>query len=277
MEPKKKHLHAGHRDRLRARYRQSPETVSDHELLELLLYYAIPQKDTNALAHRLLDRFGDLSGVLFASEEQIRTVDGMGDVSSLLFPLMQDLFRRHATQRASAPRLATCYRAEDVADRYLPIFERLAQEKVMVIGLDQNFRIVGDAVVGEGTFDNCTIDMTRVCDFVTYNKPRFMVMAHNHPSGIGLPSESDMIATGNVKQFLAQLHVVLLDHLIFDGRGDYISFHQSKYMQEGHPVYSMAIREPESPQGISIQAILIDFDLVEEKSVNNLQNKKKNP
>ena len=265
METKKKHLHGGHRERLRVRYRNSPETVSDHELLELLLFYAIPQKDTNELAHRLLDRFGDLSGVLFAPEEQIRSVEGMGEISALLFPLMQEMFRRHGMLQASSPRLSTCYRAEDVADRYLPVFERLTQEKVMVIGLDQRFRMIGDAVVGEGSFDNCVIDMTRVCDFVTYNKPRFMVMAHNHPSGIGLPSQSDMIATGNVKQFLAQLHVVLLDHLIFDGRGDYVSFHQSKYMQEGLPAFSAGIRDSEAPSSDSPQEILIDFDLVEEK------------
>ena len=161
--------------------------------------------------------------------------------------------------------MSSCYCAEAVADHYLPLFEGLQRERVMVVGLDSRFRTVGDAIVGEGSFDNCTIDMVRVSDFITYNKPRFVVLAHNHPSGIGLPSESDLAATQNVKQFLAQLEVVLLDHIIFDGRGDYVSFAQSLYMEKVSMNRTVGIREPEHPGIPPIQQLSIDFDLVEEK------------
>ena len=276
MNPK--HHHAGHRERLRARYRTHPETVTDHELLELLLFYAIPQKDTNELAHRLLERFGNLSGVLYASTDQIRCVEGMGEISSLMFPMMQDLFRRHMTERVvDVQQIPTSYSVEAIADRYLPIFERQTVERSMVIGLDSCFRVIGDSWVGSGTFDSSEIKMSDVSDFVTYNKPRYVILVHNHPSGIGLPSEPDFVATEQVGKFLSCLDVDLLDHLIFDGRGDYLSFYQSKYFElEEHPRYLVGIREPSRAEITPFRLLNFDGRKAYAKFVKNLQNKEGN-
>ena len=240
---KKTYLHGGHRNRLRDRYRKSPETVTDHELLELLLFYAIPQKDTNELAHRLLERFGSLDGVLHASEPELQSLDGLGETSSLLFPLMKEFFFRYRKEHTLQMRqIAVSYQAEAVADRYLELFTGSDAEKILLIGLDRNFCILADDTVAYGGFESATLDLDRVKSFVSFVRPCYAILAHNHPSGVALPSEADYASTEAVEDLLNLLGVPLQDHIIYDGTGDYVSFEQSGYFRNRRARYRVTRR-----------------------------------
>ena len=235
-----KHLHAGHRVRLKERFRAAPRTFEDHELLELLLFYCIPQKDTNALAHRLLRRFGSLGGVLEAPTEQIRTVEGMGDASALLFPVMKEYLHRYLSEKSEVLRPVAQVPPEQLGDRILPEYFGLSHERVMIVGMNAKHRVVGSSVVGEGSEESSSVDMQRIADFVGASGAKYAVLAHNHPSGVGLPSPADIAATEQISDFLRYLGVELEDHIIFDGNGDYVSFAQSGLLHSSlSPDYSV--------------------------------------
>lgn len=241
------HHHSGHRARMRARYEKSPESFADHELLELLLFYVIPQKDTNALAHELINQFGSLSSVFEATPAQLKTVNGMGDVSSLIFPLIMDLFRRYMGEKKTlepAPNLL-----EAVANRLASRYLGRTYEVVMAVGLDAGHRIVGDFQIGAGNRNSCEIDLRLLADFCCKFDPCHIVLVHNHPSGICLPSSEDYLASDMIRTFLASLKINLFDHLIFDGRGDFISFSQSNLLnperKTDRPLYSVIIPNEE--------------------------------
>ncbi|MBO5222229.1 MAG: hypothetical protein J6C26_07935 [Clostridia bacterium] len=273
----KKHHHGGHRARLRQRYLSSPESVNDHELLELLLFYAIPQKDTNELAHRLLARFGSFSELLFASRSQIAAVEGMGETSALLFPLIQDLFRRHLKEviDQSPQKTLQRYHVPVVANRYLPLFDGLRVEKLLVVGLDVNHRVIGDVLVASGDQDSARLNIPNLSKFLLQHDPKYVVVAHNHPSGVGLPSESDYAATDSLRGYLDYWGIPLLDHLIFDGQGDYVSFLESGNLQVSRPSYGVWLHDPlpviETPSAKDAKGPAPAMEIADLEIVNNLQ------
>lgn len=248
-----KHLHAGHRSRLRARYSKNPQCFEDHELLELILFYAIPQKDTNALAHELLHRFGSLSGVLEASAQQLSSVNGMGESSSQLFLAMMDLIRRYLKEKSVKKRTEDVDSlTKTVGDHFKPEYIGRSSEMVKIIGLNACQQIIGSAVVGEGNFDSSSVDMEKLIDFMIKYRPSYVVLAHNHPSGVGVPSTQDYNATDLVSNFVSSMKCRLLDHIIFDPSGDYLSFRDSGFLSGGErPTYSVRVHEPECSEDFS--------------------------
>ena len=239
-----KHHHAGHRNRLRARFTENPEVLPDHEILELILFYALPQKDTNETAHKLLARFGSLSGVLYAPLEQIRTVEGLGDVSATMFSAMKELFHRvlkESQMRRNAKR--PVYNANVVGACFLSRFANLTRERVLIIGLNSSYQVVADAWIAEGTRDKATFVISDILEFVVRHKIHSLVLAHNHLSGVGLPSIEDFKATDDVELALSLIDIPLVDHLIFEGRGDFVSLEQSKDLRKDKPQFLVQVRD----------------------------------
>lgn len=239
-----KHHHAGHRSRLRARFAENPAVLPDHEILELLLFYALPQKDTNETAHKLLERFGSLSGVLYAPVEQIRSVDGLGDISATMFSAMKELFSRviresHGRKTARKP----TYDANAVGDLFLPHFANLQRERVMLIGLNNSFQVIANEWIADGSRDQASFVIADILEFIVRHKPNSLVLAHNHISGVGLPSIKDFEATDVVKAALKLVEIPLADHLIFDGQGDFVSLAQSEEQVREQPQYVVELRD----------------------------------
>ena len=134
-------IHSGHRTRMKQRYLgQGLEGFSDHEALELLLYYAIPRADVNPLAHRLLERFGSFRGVLDAEAAELTEVEGMGESAAALLRLVRDLNRRYLLDRQEKrPLLAD----SETAGRFLlPYFSGLREERVYVAFMDDELRLI---------------------------------------------------------------------------------------------------------------------------------------
>ncbi|MBP3300008.1 MAG: DNA repair protein RadC [Clostridia bacterium] len=239
-----KHHHAGHRSRLRARFAENPSVLPDHEILELLLFYALPQKDTNETAHKLLERFGSLSGVLYAPVEQISSVEGLGDVSATMFAAMKELFSRvmresHGRKKVRKP----IYDANAVGDLFLPRFANLKRERVMIIGLNNSFQVIADEWIAEGSRDTASFVITDVLEFIVRHKPQGLILAHNHLSGVSLPSQEDFNATDEVEAALSLIDIPLVDHLIFDGKNDFVSFAQSGNLRTDRPKFSVLLRD----------------------------------
>ncbi len=235
------HLHGGHRARLRARFNKAPELLEDHELLELLLFYAIPQKDTNALAHNLIQQHESLAGVLDAPYNQLRDFPGLGDTSAMLMPVVLELTRRYYIEK----RVRKGYRGYDpeiVGNQYLPFFYGKREEEVYAIALRRDFSVKADVCLGVGDFESAPIDTGILCDFVRRMRPCKIVLAHNHPSGVSLPSDADYSVTDRIKKFVADTGAELIDHLIFDGDGDFVSLDDSGHMYQANRKKYLAFR-----------------------------------
>ncbi len=220
------HPHGGHRSRLRARFEKSPKTLEDHELLELLLFYGIPQKDTNTLAHNLLRKFDSLSGVVDAQYGQLKSVPGLGDTSALLLPVVQEIIRRYFWEktRREPPE---AYDSGYLGFQASPLFVGQYTENVYALALRRDFSVKDYVCIGTGGVNSAPINLKVLYSFVESVGNCYIAVAHNHPSGVGLPSPQDYFATDRIRMFIEDAGGHFLDHLIFDVTGDFVSLRES--------------------------------------------------
>lgn len=235
-EANKKQIHAGHRVRMRQKLATyGTEGFADHEILEMLLYYAVPRGDTNATAHLLLREFGGLRGVLEASSEDLKRVAGIGEASSAMFALMRECARRYHSARV-VKRL--CLRDTHAIGTFIaPLFIGRSEEQVYFLCLDDKKTPILGKFIGTGGVDEALVSVASiVADAVTV-QAKYVVLAHNHPSGYALPSETDIMSTLRLKRAFSEVGVTLLDHLIIadpttpdEPAGDYISLADSRLL-----------------------------------------------
>lgn len=222
-----KNIHRGHREKLRRRFLTSGlEAFADHEALELLLFYAIPRRDTNPIAHRLLERYGSLWAVLTAPVEDLQRAEGIGQSAAVLLRLAGQLYGR--ARLSDMPDLPM--NDAEVAGAYL--LERYCgetHEVVYQLCLDRKGRLLACKRLGEGGVASAGIDVRRVVENAILTAASSVILAHNHPSGVALPSDADFSATAQVKAALASVGVILCDHIIV-ADNDFVSLSQSGYL-----------------------------------------------
>lgn len=212
-----KSVHAGHRQRLRERFRAQGLTgFAEHEVLELLLTYAIPQKDVNPIAHALLDRFGSLSAVLEADAGELMRVPGVGENAATLIALMPELFGSYQRSQLGTRPVVTTFQE---AVRYcLSLFYGAREEEVYLICLNQGGRVLHPALLRRGTIDSVTIYPREVVELALRYRAHAVLLAHNHPSGHAHASQADQSVTQLVTQALGVVGVRLVDHLVISGQ-----------------------------------------------------------
>ena len=229
----KKSVHDGHRDRLRQRFaKDGLDGFTDVQVLELLLFYCIPRQDTNELAHRLLTQFGSLSQVLETSPEELKTVSGIGDNAATCLRLIPAVARYYAVDRGSrndAPLLTT----EDLGRYLMGYFEGQSNETVYLLCLDAKCKALCCPKIGEGSVNSAGVPVRRVVEMALGANATTVVLAHNHPSGIALPSGEDVQTTRRIAAALDAVEVTLADHLVF-ADGDFVSMLQSGYYRPGN-------------------------------------------
>ena len=204
-------IHGGHRQRLRARFlKGGPDDFAPHELLELVLCYAIPRGDVNPLAHRLIQRFGSLSGVLEASESELRSVDGVGDSTACLLRLLPEK-NRPAPVFDTVGKLVAYLR---------PLYVGLTTERVYLILLDNGMRMIDCISLGDGAVNCSAVTVRRIAELCLTNHAACAVLAHNHPKGMAIPSGADLEVTNRVDSALETVGVPLLEHLIITEYSD---------------------------------------------------------
>ena len=219
------HVHDGHRARLKEKFRtHGLESFTDIEALELLLFYAIPRADTNELAHALLKKFRSFRGVLEADADALQRVPGIGENAAALLRLVTELNRRY--QRSGSSR-GTCIRSSSDAGAFLlPQFEYRNEECSVLLCMDTAGRVIDCHVLAEGTASMVELAAREIVDIILHDKATRVILAHNHVSGVALPSAADVDATGKLYRMLKMIGVELLDHIIVRD-GDFVSMRDS--------------------------------------------------
>ena len=223
-------IHDGHREKMRQRFLKSGlDAFADHEALELLLYYAIPRRDTNPIAHALMERYGSLSAVLTAPVEDLKKVEGVGESAAILLKLAPQLYRK---AKMSDAEQETILSSVERVGAYL--LERFAGEKnevVYQLCLDRKGKLLVCKKLGEGGVTSADLDIRRLVENALLTGASSVVLAHNHPSGVALPSRDDYAATDRAKTALAVVGVALTDHIIV-ADGDFVSMADSGYIAD---------------------------------------------
>ena len=205
-------LHDGHRQRKKQRFLQHGlDSFADHEVLELLLFYAIPRRDTNETAHRLLEHFGTLKAVLTASVEELQKVEGVGESAAAFLHLLQAVGYR-ALRTAGDD---TILNSVDSAGAYFQKLLRGERREVLYqVCLDAKGKVLSHKRLSSGTVSMAPVNVREVVENALYTDASGVLLAHNHPSGIALPSEDDRQITMQIRQALGTMGIELVDHII---------------------------------------------------------------
>lgn len=220
----------GHRMRLKNRFlKHGLETFEPHEVLELLLFYALPRKDTNKIAHSLIEKYGSLPGVLDADFDDLCKQDGIGENAASLLTLIPQLSRYYSIQtiaaRDRAPQLMS---TNEIGEYLKAYFVGCTCERLVMLMLNGVRNPLGIEVLAEGSVNNVPADIRKIITMSTYKKASGIVLAHNHPSSLALPSPADIQLTRAIESTLSSINVTLIDHLIFDF-GDFTSMRDSGF------------------------------------------------
>ena len=220
-------IHEGHRQRKKEQYlRTGLDGFADHEVLELLLYYAIPRRDTNELAHRLLQRFGSLQSVFDAPVEELEKVEGMGENSAILLTLLPRAERRACIGETRVTVLGS---VESCGRYFTALLSRQRQEVLYQACLDAKCKLISCKKLSQGGVDSAALSVRQVVENALLAGASSVVLAHNHPSGVALPSESDRTVTRRVGEALQTMDIRLLDHIVV-ADNDFVSMAQSGYL-----------------------------------------------
>ncbi|MEG2186766.1 MAG: DNA repair protein RadC, partial [Clostridia bacterium] len=205
--------HGGHRQRMRERFLTNGlEGFAAHEVLELLLFYAIPQRNVNPLAHALLERFGSLHAVLEANVADLQRVEGVGEYAATLLSLFSQVSRR--LQQSRAGELETLRNREAAEKHCIGLLSGLKQEHFYVVCLNGQMQVISDALIARGTLSEVPAYPRMVADAVLRHNAHSVVLCHNHPGGSPIPSQGDMEMTRQLGVLLQSIEVVLADHII---------------------------------------------------------------
>ena len=203
----------GHRTRLRERFLAGgPGALADYELLELLLQFAVPRKDTKPTARELLRRRGTLAGVFLQPRGETTDIPGLGPASRLLLALVRAVMTRAlAVELQSGCRISA---PEDVADFVRLELGPQPRECVLAIFLNAGNELVHHDRLAEGTVNQAPVYPREVARLALLHGATGVILAHNHPGGQCAPSRDDLELTRTLGDALAKLDVRLLDHLI---------------------------------------------------------------
>ncbi len=213
-----KNPHSGHRERLRDQFlNYGLDGLSDYNALELLLFYVYPRRDTNLMAHKLLDAFGSLAGVLDADPEALIKTGGLTKNGAALLKLVVELDRKAQISKTSRKEQLTT--TEKCGEYLLPFYYGLTEETVYVLALDGKCRSIGCKKLFSGSLSAASVSIREVVDYALRTKAASIVLSHNHTSGIAVPSQEDVAVTKQLAQALLSVNVLLADHIVVaDGR-----------------------------------------------------------
>lgn len=223
-------VHDGHRDRLRERFiKTGMKGFEPHEALELLLFYTRPRGNTNPLAHQLIEHFGGLSKVLDAPMEELTAFPGVGPHTALLLKLLPPLFSMYLEDRQSPGLIVQS--TKDAGDFFIPKFVGAKNEQVYMMALDDKHKMIRCVQLGEGTVNASEITIRRIITEALKSNATVVILAHNHPSGVALPSGNDRAVTARIYAALKMINIKLEDHIVV-ADGDYVSMADSGFFSQ---------------------------------------------
>ena len=223
--------HSGHRERLRDRVRKEGlKNFQDYQVLEYVLTFAIPYKDTNEIAHRLINKFGSFYGVLEADEEDIAIVEGMGNASAHFVANLRNIFHYYELDRS---KMVSKIIGPGGAYNYIkPFLANKLVEEMYVVCLTPKSKIVSVEKISEGTANEANVNIRLIIDKMSRSKVSNIFVAHNHPKGKAVPSESDDKFTKALTTTLEISGSHMLDHIIIGEGDDYYSYRENNKIEE---------------------------------------------
>ena len=208
--------HDGHRMRMRNRFlNEGIDSFEPHEILELLLYYAIPRRDINALAHSLIEHFGSLGNVFDADVSSLKEIPGIGENAAILISLIPQLSRVYNLSKWD--RQATLASVDAVGQYAVAMYTGKKNEEFGIICLDSNRRVHYSGTVITGTVNQAEAYPRLIVAEVLKHNAVNVVLTHNHPNGSVMPSANDREATKNIVNALEAIDVNVLDHIFVSG------------------------------------------------------------
>ena len=218
-----KNLHEGHRERIRKSYCECGMThMADHAVLELLLTYAIPRRDVNETAHLLLHRYGSLNEVLAADPRELMQIDGIGENTAVFLHLIFDLHHRLNLDSINQVNGRPCLLTPKDACRYaLALSAADRNETLRVISLDSAMTVLHTDILEIGTPTKVTFEPRRVVETALLHKARYLILTHNHPSNIIVPSADDIESAKMIQEIASKLEIDVRDQLILSKNAAY--------------------------------------------------------
>ena len=213
QETSVKNPHAGHRKRLRERYaRSGMDDFAPHEVLELLLTYAIPRIDVNPMAHALIEKFGSVAGVLDATEKELTEIQGIGPEAAMFLKMLPEVFRHY--QLSGYDDKETYDTVAKLGDYLRALYTGVTVERVYLVLLDNSLKLIDCIPLSEGSVNCSSVTVRTIAEYALRENASAVVLAHNHPRGLAIPSGADLEVTQTVECALETIGVPLLEHLI---------------------------------------------------------------
>ncbi len=212
MKETEKNLNAGHRKRMRESFlKRDIDTLADHEILEILLFYAYTRKDTNKIAHRLINRFGSLQGVFSAPYEELIKVDEVGETAASLIILFSRLSNKYNKDIYNNREVMT---TEKLFNMLREKYRTEKEEVAVAVFCDSKKRYITTAEIARGSMEETAFKVREIVNLAMRFDANRVIIAHNHPHGVAVPSASDAKATREIKRALDMMDIKLDDHII---------------------------------------------------------------
>ena len=222
--------HSGHRTRVREKINNGAlENMHDHELLEYILFHTVPYKDTNNLAHSLINHFGSFHAVFDASYDDLMQVEGVTNVTATFLSSMPTFFKRYNDDMLHTTKIKG---VEDVAKIMKMKFHGASIEKVYMLCLDGNMNLINCALISDGNSKEVSAENRKIMEIAIRSNAEYVIMVHNHPNNCAKISADDVEATYLAKKMLSGIGIKLIDSIIESG-DNYISLAKNekyKYM-----------------------------------------------
>lgn len=219
--------HEGHRERVRRDFLENgfSETTPPHKILEMLLFYSIPRRDTNEIAHELINTFGSIQGVFDAPIDQLLKVKGITENTVALLKMILPIASIYRAEKVNHDKNFTS--TNQIGDYLLEKYLCYTKETVAITSFNGKGQILGFDVLAEGDSSSAELSIRKILEIVMKRNPVCVVLSHNHPSGFAIPSNEDLALTNKLFTLLANINVRLLDHIII-ANNDYVSLAQSR-------------------------------------------------
>ncbi len=223
-------VHEGHRERLRNKFLANGfESFEDHEIVELLLFYAIPRGNTNPIAHELINRFGNLRGVLDATPEELENIKGLGSAGVTFFKVMISALKEYETQNSEFLQLDT---TKKLRNYFAKDFIGIKKEEVHIVTLDDKLGLINCHILARGGISTVPVNIRKIVQICIEDNAETVVIAHNHPMGDCLPSSEDVRATKQIFKGLKGVGIFLIDHIICSPRESFSMYENGLFCFE---------------------------------------------
>lgn len=260
-DKKATNVHSGHRERLREQFFFHGESMREHQILELMLSYVIPQKDTNPIAHELINKFGSISQVVDSPIEELMQVKGVSKVVASFLNFQSKFIGIYKKSKANnKPYLKNI---NDIIEYLKQVIEIGEVERFYYLCLDTKDKLISFREMGVGTDKSVNLSSKEFINNIINYKAHSVALCHTHPCGIATPSIQDKMLTQTIYSLLEGINVKLIDHIILSHDGCY-SFFQNKILDKN--IYSAQNVE----KSFANKSTLFPYEILEQQNNNDL-------